>query len=275
MLKNVAVMFLFLFRLFCASALCLSTLSTFSVLNLLPSVDEETEEDLGLSQLIEAGASCLGWAFNAAYVFFLLRSGHPCHRGPAALTAAFLLCLVVDAIETRSLVGHETSAWPPDAEGALLLAFAAARAALYLLYAATLLPRKSPPPPGSALAAGGVNGDWVVRHDGGYSMLREEEEAASRRPLGVAKAGHPWISRLVLFWVNPLIKKGRRDAIREPEDVFQLPADMSTEVNSQRFQEVKVCKEDVDENNRVFHSGYPFFAAGKMASRSSSYARLT
>ena len=59
-------------------------------------------------------------------------------------------------------------------------------------------------------------------------------------PLGVARDGAPFLSRLLLFWVNPLVRKGRAGAVGSAEDVFELPGALRTEDNSRKFQEAKV-----------------------------------
>ncbi len=91
-------------RMFCSAGLCLSALSACAALSALPDTEEENSDDFGLSQALEASASCVGWAANLAYLFYLSGSAHPSHRGPRVLTVAFLLCLAADAVNTRSVV---------------------------------------------------------------------------------------------------------------------------------------------------------------------------
>ena len=90
--------------MFCSAGLCLSALSACAALSALPDTEEENSDDFGLSQALEASASCVGWAANLAYLFYLSGSAHPSHRGPRVLTVAFLLCLAADAVNTRSVV---------------------------------------------------------------------------------------------------------------------------------------------------------------------------
>ena len=53
--------------------------------------------------------------------------------------------------------------------------------------------------------------------------------------LGIAKENALWLSKLLLYWVNPLIKKGRYGKIQSPDDVFDLPPDMSAAAASETF----------------------------------------
>ena len=51
----------------------------------------------------------------------------------------------------------------------------------------------------------------------------------------MAKENALWLSKLLLYWVNPLIKKGRFGKIQSPDDVFDLPPDMSAAAASETF----------------------------------------
>ena len=42
-------------------------------------------------------------------------------------------------------------------------------------------------------------------------------------PLGVARERSNWLAKIFLYWVNPLILKGRRDQIKSTDDVFDVP----------------------------------------------------
>ncbi len=147
-------------RIACCSLLCLSTLVTYVLINVLPSMDEETEADYGLSDVIQAGAACIGWLFNLAYLPYLLHSAHPCHRGPKLLTVSFVLCMIVEAVATRSFIMAKAGSWPPDPQEQLLIAFVSLKAVLYLLYAVSLLPKKT-----RYLTSN--SNQWRARHDGG------------------------------------------------------------------------------------------------------------
>ena len=52
---------------------------------------------------------------------------------------------------------------------------------------------------------------------------------------GVAKEDVPWLSKLFLYWVNPLIVKGRRGKIGSADDVFDLPAKSSAPEVGEKF----------------------------------------
>jgi hypothetical protein len=52
---------------------------------------------------------------------------------------------------------------------------------------------------------------------------------------GVAKESVPWLSKLFLYWVNPLIVKGRRGKISSADDVFDLPVKSSAPEVGEKF----------------------------------------
>ena len=72
------------------------------------------------------------------------------------------------------------------------------------------------------------------RHD--YGGFAEDDQDPSY--LGVAKENDSWLSKLFFYWVTPLIKKGKHEQIKTPEDVFDVPPDVSTVLNSEQFHEV-------------------------------------
>lgn len=47
--------------------------------------------------------------------------------------------------------------------------------------------------------------------------------------LGTASEGTSWISKLLFLWVNPLVKKGLYRCIKTPDDVFDLPEDLTSD----------------------------------------------
>ena len=51
----------------------------------------------------------------------------------------------------------------------------------------------------------------------------------------MAKEEVPWLSKLFLYWVNPLIVKGRRGKIGSADDVFDLPAKSSAPEVGEKF----------------------------------------
>jgi hypothetical protein len=52
---------------------------------------------------------------------------------------------------------------------------------------------------------------------------------------GVAKENVPWLSKLFLYWVNPLIVKGRRGKLGSAEDVFDLVSILSNSISAEMF----------------------------------------
>ena len=72
------------------------------------------------------------------------------------------------------------------------------------------------------------------RHDyGGFA-----EDNPDPNYLGIAKDGVPWLSKVFFYWVGPLIKKGELEQLKTPDDVFDVPNDINTVMNSERFHEI-------------------------------------
>ncbi len=207
---------------------------TYCLLNfILP--EENVDLSFGLSQLVEVSVVMASWMCNGLYSRVLRRRGHPSHRGSKAALIGWFLSVTVDVVSSRTIIHkNELSNEMDD----ILFGFAVTRLCLHALYVCSLFPSNVGPDDLQVE----VSSEWTVRTDGGYARLGEENELS----LGVAKEYDPWISRLVLFWVNPLITKARRDLIDGPSDVYELPTWLKTETNSHKFESAKERRRSLD-----------------------------
>ena len=212
-------------------------------------------EDEGLSDLIETVAQVLSWILLFAYTVLLFERMAPSSRGHTAVILSWGLTLVADAVQSRSILILYS---PSDAEHKVMYAYAVVQVACHTVFLLTLLPAS--PEDGSssnyeeldvaAAGSGPINntyGGFHEPHDPSY--------------LGVAKENAVWLSRLLLYWVYPLIRKGRRSQINSPDDVFDLPLEMSAPVVSEAFQRSKSRYEAV--LRALWHIYWkPFLAVG-------------
>lgn len=83
--------------------------------------------------------------------------------------------------------------------------------------------------------------------------------------LGVAMDGSNWFSKLVFYWVNPLMEKGVRGKLQSPDDLFDLPLQLTCSSVSLKLDKALIG--NVDEvqkkilqqrlHGKVFESGFP------------------
>ena len=70
---------------------------------------------------------------------------------------------------------------------------------------------------------------------GGFSNV----EPSDPTYLGIAKEQAPLLSKLLFYWVHPLIKKGRLGKLKTTEDLFDVPVAISAPIVSDKFQHTK------------------------------------
>lgn len=72
--------------------------------------------------------------------------------------------------------------------------------------------------------------------------------------LGVAMEDSTWLSRLLFYWVNPLMQKGVEGKINHVDDVHDLPLSLSSSIISQKFD--KALRGDADVMQRIIKRNY-------------------
>lgn len=60
--------------------------------------------------------------------------------------------------------------------------------------------------------------------------------------------GSSWLSKLLFYWVNPLMEKGVQGKLREPDDLFDLPESLSSSTLSQKLDKALIG--NIDEIQR-------------------------
>jgi ATP-binding cassette subfamily C (CFTR/MRP) protein 10 len=205
-------------------ALALTSVSDFVALRFLPN------QETAWAEILEMVIVSLSWFLNFLYATITLKEGNVSHRGAKSVIFCYTICLIVDLVTARSDLFQED----PNASTECLIIFigAVAQFTCHLLYVTTFLVPSS------------GSGDYITFED-------EEEVNISRiyraGHLGVAKEFTPFLSKLFIYWVNPLIAKGRRGKLHTPDDLFGLPYDMDTFILGQEFQ---MAKSSVQNNSQ-------------------------
>lgn len=195
-------------------------------------------EDDGISEIAETFIQIFSWLVHFMYVIFLLDRISPSIRGRRAVLFMFVMAAVVDCIQCRSILLLD----PPDnRQNVILVAHAITQLVCLSLYCLTLLPAGDDSDSqyeelltneSTEERQGLLQG--LSSHTNQYGGFHEDMDPEY---LGVAKEHTPWLSRLFLYWVNPLVKKGRMEKLKNPDDVFDVPPDLSAPLASEKFQQ--------------------------------------
>ena len=216
-----------LLRSLLALILAVNCLVTFTTLKLLPNAETE------LAEILEVVVVSLSWILNFIYGNVTLKEGNVSHRGAKSVLFFYTICVIVDFVTARTDVFQDD---PSQSAGNLTIFIGAIiELSSHVFYIATFLVPSS------------ASEDYVAFEDEPASQARVHRRGA----LGIAKEFAPFLSKLFVYWVNPLIRKGRRGKIQNPDDVFGLPNELDTAMLSQEFQDTKATLPVNEQQQRV------------------------
>ncbi|XP_040329530.1 ATP-binding cassette sub-family C member 10 isoform X2 [Herpailurus yagouaroundi] len=176
-------------------------LSVFPLLDLLPVAlpPGAGPGPIGL-EVLAGGVAAVGWTSHCLALWVLVHSPHGHSRGPLALAlAAFLPAPAL----VLTLLWHcqRGTLLPPLLPGPL------SRLCLLILQLAALLAY------GLGWAVpGGPREPWAQE-----PLLSQEQEPE------IAEDGESWLSRFSYAWLTPLLSRGARGELRQPQDTCHLP----------------------------------------------------
>nr|XP_060471572.1 ATP-binding cassette sub-family C member 10 isoform X2 [Panthera onca] len=176
-------------------------LSVFPLLDLLPVAlpPGAGPGPIGL-EVLAGGVAAVAWTSHCLALWVLVHSPHGHSRGPLALAlAAFLPAPAL----VLTLLWHcqRGTLLPPLLPGPL------SRLCLLILQLAALLAY------GLGWAVpGGPREPWAQEH-----LLSQEQEPE------IAEDGESWLSRFSYAWLTPLLSRGARGELRQPQDTCRLP----------------------------------------------------
>lgn len=201
----------------------------------------------GSAGVLSVTAVAVSWILHSIYAGSLKKEGDESYRGVRKVIFAYVLCLIVDCISAKSdLILFKTQQ--------ILYSLAITMFVCHGLMLTTFLIPKT------------YTTDYIAFDNDG-----QWQEPVS--DLGDAKQFSPFLSKVLIFWANPLIKKGREGRLQVPSDVFGLPKALKTMRLSRSFQgELRLSfNPDVQESTNTSYSllktffssfGPQFFAIG-------------
>ncbi|XP_063242885.1 ATP-binding cassette sub-family C member 10 [Bacillus rossius redtenbacheri] len=173
----------------------------------------------------------MAWLVHLCYVLTLRSRVRGTLRGPAAACAVWAVTFALAAVSARTHYLAYAGNQDPDLElfTAQCYGFSILTMALQAAYLVTMIPNdpildveeeeiRIQVSEAQALLAAGAS------RLGTYSRFREDRDP---RYLGVAKEGATLLSRLLLHWVTPLVRKGAEAQLTGTDELHDLPLEMS------------------------------------------------
>lgn len=189
-------------------------LSIFPLLDFLPAAlpPGAVPGPIGL-EVLAGGMAVVAWLSHSVTLWVLSHSPHACSRGPLALA---LTALLPAPALVLTLLWHcqRGTLLPPLLPGPL------SRFCLLILQLTALLAY------GLGWAfPGGTREPWDRE-----LLLPEEQERE------IAEDGESWLSRFSYTWLTPLLARGARGELQQPQDTCRLPSRLHPTYLTQLFQ---------------------------------------
>lgn len=192
------------------------------------------------------------WILHLCFLLSLKQRLGPTLRGPVLLGSLWTMyvCVYLVNVRTYFIMHMENS---DSAQITIQLIISCLEAILLVIYILTLLPSED------------VNfkripeDDQVTQADDMKTQLLSEYQSFSGyvEPcyLGTASEGTSWISKLLFLWVNPLVKKGLYRCIKTPDDVFDLPEDLTSDALYAKLHAAMIKQQSTltDDDERTGH----------------------
>jgi len=190
----------------------------------LYSLDRKIVTSHGEAGLLAGAVQCFSWSLHLMYTYLLYHRLSLCVRGPRLMIVAWSFCLIVNTIQIRSeILDHMSLQYGVDK---VIFGCALTRALCQIMYLLSLLPTGDQR--SSHYQEFSIESDPLLdfRRQTSYGGFLEDTDP---HYLGVAKEESrvKFLNKLFFRWVDPLIKKAYRGNLQSPDDVFDLPENLT------------------------------------------------
>lgn len=170
------------------------------------------------ADILVSCTECVTWIVHLGFLLSMRSHGGLSHRGPLMLGVLLTSFNVLACVWLRTSYIYSIWAW------------AAVRVGLLILYGISLIPS------GKAIVINRRNTEEDERQALlGNSYIRFQTDIDDG-VLGPAQDGTRLLSRLLFYWVNPLIEKGVCGELKKIDDLFDLPDCLSIIKISEKLQ---------------------------------------
>ena len=186
----------------------------------------------------------LAWFLHLLYILRLKRGVSFNTRGPKAIIFSWFLTAVISTIILRSryTAFYRSKKLHPDENMFLTQVWVYTACTEWLfqgLYFLTLIPGDSLLDERHYRALHNDMRDthethaYLNREDNSYVGFHDDDQEME---LGTAKENESIISKLLFWWVTPILMKGSCGFLRDPDDLHDLPPELTTKEVASRFQ---------------------------------------
>ncbi|XP_029448719.1 multidrug resistance-associated protein 7-like isoform X2 [Rhinatrema bivittatum] len=168
-------------------------------------------------EVLAGATSALAWITHGLALLMLLRSVHGLSRGPLALVLLALLPLPTLVISVLSYCQSWVSSYalqPASISRLTIACLQLACLAVYVLASIAPVPSRR-------------DFDSINDASERAPLLSGAGSPASDAQI-VGEDGESWLSRFFYLWLNPLMKRGYRQKLNRPQDVYLLPHRLQT-----------------------------------------------
>lgn len=179
------------------------------------------------------GVSALAWIVHGVALVILQRSVYGMTRGPSTLLVLALLPVVTLIITLVSYCQDSSYLDPTQPLRLLRLVLLSAQLFLLLMYlVAFAFPRC-------------VEDLSLSINDSDSAPLLPGSSFLGQDGQIIAEDGSSWVSQLFYLWLNPLMKRGQRQELNRPSDVYLLPRKLRTRVIRDHFDRcLETCRQE-------------------------------
>ncbi|XP_057325310.1 ATP-binding cassette sub-family C member 10 [Microplitis mediator] len=171
---------------------------------------------------IVAGTEGLAWVVHFLFILTLKRGPRLSLRGPVIIRALIFMLIGVSALLLRSHVKHNDE---DDVLPHLSLGFSIVVVTLMSLYALTLLPNKISADQNTRYTEIGEHTALLNSPTSSYVHFPNDQDP---NYLGTAMENETFLSKLIFYWVTPLMEKGVRGSLKHSDDLYDLPESATT-----------------------------------------------
>ncbi|KAF5302801.1 hypothetical protein FQA39_LY01981 [Lamprigera yunnana] len=186
------------------------------------------------------------WFTHLGYLLVLRKRLGLSPRGPVLMCVLWTLVAVLTIISLRTHILIYNVQTPSNFSVSLAYTFGIVRGILQILYGLTLFPGE-----GSTVYLT-YNRDDEIQPllSSPYSGFIEERDP---HYLGVAMEDSTWLSNLLFYWVNPLMKKGVDGKLNNPDDLYDLPDSLNSTTLSLKLEKALIGNIDDVQKKIVEH----------------------
>lgn len=199
-------------------------------------VSAVVENRISISNAVTCGVISFSWILHSVFIYFLNSTHWMSYRGPVALIASYLMVIISCGLHLRTVIHQHVDHYLYRSAVEEVCTYCAT--SLIILLLLTLLPQKSR---SSRIHLSSQNVNNAASEEDPLSQSVANTYGTIIDPpeeLITAEKNVSWFSKLIFYWVNPLMMKGANRKIHTADNLFLLPERLNTSDVEEKFEEI-------------------------------------